>query len=50
MTIKELREILTFYPDDMEVVLYHPACEDYEEYFETDFYVEITDTGQLVID
>lgn len=50
MTVKELIEKLNCYPDDMEVVLFRPACEDYEEYYETDFYVEITDNDQLVID
>lgn len=43
MTVKELIEKLNCYPDDMEVVLFRPACEDYEEFYDTDFYVETND-------
>lgn len=50
MTIKELRNLLANYPDDMEVVLFRPACEDYDEFYDTDFYVETNDSNQLVID
>lgn len=50
MTVKELREALAVYSDDMEVVLCRPECEDSEEYYEKDFYLEINDDNQLVID
>lgn len=50
MTIKELIALLGNYPEDMEVVLYRPECEDYEEFYDTDFYLETNDNNQLVID
>lgn len=50
MTVKELREALTAYPDDMEVVVFRPECEDYEEFYDPDFYTEVNDSNQLVID
>ena len=50
MTIKELIAMLSCYPEDMEVVLYRPECEDYEEFYDTDFYLETNDYDQLVID
>lgn len=50
MTNKELRDTLAAYPDDMEVVLYRPGCEDYEEFYDTDFYTEVNDNNQIVID
>lgn len=49
MTVKELRESLAAYPDE-EVVLYRPECEDYEEFYDPDFYTEVNDDNQLVID
>ncbi len=50
MTNKELRNLLSSYPDDMEVVLYRPDCEDYEAFYDTDFYPEVNDDNQIVID
>lgn len=50
MTVKELKEMLTAYPDDMEVVLFRQTCEDYEEFYDNDFFTEINDDNQLVID
>lgn len=50
MKVKDLINLLTTYPDDMEVVLFRPACEDYDEYYDPDFSVETNDTNQLVID
>lgn len=50
MNVKELREKLAAYPDDMEVVLFRPECEDYEEFYDPDFYAEVNDNNQLVID
>lgn len=50
MTVKNLIALLSNYPEDMEVVLYRPECEDYEEFYDTDFYLETNDNDQLVID
>lgn len=50
MKIKDLIDLLTSYPDDMEVVLFRPACEDYDEHYDPDFSVETTEAPQLVID
>lgn len=50
MTAKELKEKLNCYPEDMEVVLFRPACEDYDEFYDPDFYTEVNDSNQLVID
>lgn len=50
MKIKELRELLTAYPDDMEVVVFRPSCEDYEEFYDPDFCTEVNDDNQLVLD
>ncbi len=50
MKNKELRDKLASYPDDMEVVLYRPDCEDYEGFHDPDFYTEVNDDNQLVID
>ncbi len=50
MNVKELKEALAAYPDDMEVVLYRPDCEDYEAYYDIDFYMEVNDDNQIVID
>lgn len=50
MTVAELKEALAAYPDDMEVVLYRPECEDYEEFYDPDFFTEVNDDNQLVID
>lgn len=50
MTNKQLRDMLACYPDDMEVVLYRPDCEDYEAFFDTYFFIEVNDDNQIVID
>lgn len=50
MTVKDLREILANYPDDMEVLLLRPECEDYEEFCDPNIYIEVNDDNQLVID
>ena len=50
MTVAELKEALADYPDDMEVVVFRPECEDYEEFYDPDFYTEVNDDNQLVID
>ncbi len=50
MKVKDLITLLTSYPDDMEVVLLRPLCEDYDEHYDPDFSVETNDTNQLVID
>lgn len=50
MTVKELKEALNAYPDDMEVVLFRQTCEDYEEFYDSDFFMETNDDCQLVID
>ncbi len=50
MKIKELVALLGNYPEKMEVVLFRPECEDYEEFYDTDFYLETNDNDQLVID
>lgn len=50
MKVKDLIDLLTSYPNDMEVVLFRPACEDYDEHYDPDFSVETTETSQLVID
>ena len=50
MINKELRDKLASYPDDMEVVLLRPDSEDYEEFYDPDFYTEVNDDNQLVID
>lgn len=30
--------------------MYRPECEDYEEFYDPDFYTEVNDDNQLVID
>ena len=50
MTVKELKEALAAYPDDMEVVVFRLECEDYEVFYDPDFYTEVNDDNQLVID
>lgn len=50
MNVKELIEALSNYPDDMEVVLFRQESEDYEEFYDTDFFIETNDNNQLVID
>lgn len=50
MKIKDLIDLLTSYPDDMEAVLFRPACEDYDEHYDPDFSAGTNDANQLVID
>lgn len=50
MNVKELIKCLECYPDDMEVVLFRQECEDYEEFYDPDFYTEVNDNNELVID
>lgn len=50
MTVRELIETLKNYPLDMEVVVYRDECEDYEGFYDVDFYTEVNDENQLVID
>ena len=50
MTVKELKEALSAYPEDMEVVLFRQECEDYEEFYGNEFLIETNDDNQLVID
>lgn len=50
MTIKELKEALAAYPDDMEVVVFIEGHDDHPCEFNPDFSLEINDDNQLVID
>ena len=50
MTVKELKEALSAYPEDMELVLFRQECEDYEEFYDNEFLIETNDDNQLVID
>ncbi len=50
MTVAELREVLTAYPDDMEVVLDRMEYDDSEHIYDTEFYLETNENDQLVID
>lgn len=50
MTVAELREVLTAYPDDMEVVLDRMGYDDSEHIYDTEFYLETNENDQLVID
>lgn len=51
MTVKELKEALTAYPDDMEVVVDRMDYDDDSEHiYDTEFYLETNDNNQLVID
>lgn len=50
MTVKELRETLAAYPDDMEVVLDRMEYDDTEHIYDTEFFLETNDNDQLVID
>lgn len=44
------RDLLANYPDDVEVVLFRQESEDYEEFYDTEIFVETNDDNQLVID
>lgn len=50
MTVRELRETLAAYPDDMEVVLDRMEYDDSEHIYDTEFYLETNQHNQLVID
>ena len=50
MTVKELKEALAAFPDDMVVVLFRQECEDYEEFYDNELLIETNDDNQLVID
>ena len=50
MTVRELKEALAAYPDDMEVVLDRMEYDDTEHIYDTKFYLEPNDNNQLVID
>lgn len=50
MTVKELKEALAAYPDDMEVVLERMGYDDLEHIYDTEFYIETNENNQLVID
>ena len=51
MTVKELKEALAAYPDNIEVVL--DRTEEYDDswhIYDTEFYLEVNENNQLVID
>lgn len=50
MNVKELREALAAYPEDMEVVLDRMEYDNSEHIYDTEFYLEVNDNNQLVID
>lgn len=50
MKVKDLKEALAAYPDDMEVVLDRMEYDDSEHIYDTMFYLEPNDNNQLVID
>lgn len=50
MTVKELKEALAAYPDDMGVVLDRMEYDDSEHIYDTEFYLEVNENNQLVID
>lgn len=50
MKVKELREALAAYPDDMEVVLDRMEYDDSEHIYDTEFYLEVNENNQLAID
>lgn len=49
MNVKELKEALAAYPDDMEVVLDRMEYDDLEHVYDTEFYLEANEDNQLVI-
>lgn len=49
MTVKELKDELDYFPNDMEVVIIREECEDYEEHYDTDLELGTNDDNQLVI-
>lgn len=50
MKVKDLKEALADYPDDMEVVLDRMGYDDSEHIYDTEFYLEVNENNQLVID
>lgn len=50
MNVKELKEALAAYPDDMEVVIDRMEYDDSEHIYDAEFYLEVNDNNQLVID
>lgn len=50
MKVKDLKEALAAYPDDMEVVLDRMEYDDSEHIYDTKFYLEVNENNQLVID
>lgn len=50
MTVRELKEALSKYPDDMVVVLDRMEYDDSEHIYDTEFYLDPNDNNQLVID
>ena len=50
MKVKDLKEALAAYPDDMEVVLDRMEYDDSEHIYDTMFYLDPNDNNQLVID
>lgn len=50
MTVKDLKEALAAYPDNIEVVLDRMEYDDSEHIYDTEFYLEVNENNQLVID
>lgn len=50
MTVKNLKEALAAYPDNIEVVLDRMEYDDSEHIYDTEFYLEVNENNQLVID
>lgn len=50
MNVKELKEALAAYPDDMEVVVDRMEYDDTEHIYDAEFYLGTNDNNQLVID
>lgn len=50
MTVSELKESLDAYPDDMVVVVDRMQYDECEHDYDIEFYLEVNDKNQLVID
>lgn len=50
MNAKELKEKLDAYPDDIEVVLDRMEYDDTNHIYDPNFFLEVNDDNQLVID
>lgn len=50
MTVKDLKEALAAYPDNIDVVLDRMEYDDSEHIYDTEFYLEVNENNQLVID